>query len=182
MIWMRRQSNLDPAKYFRTTFLLHSEQTPVSPGPDLPKLIFIQDVDVVCSRVTSDRIGSEQVFLPIARIASVRRLVRRCGTGIAASRMESTSAATVGRDPVATIASLQQIINCRSWQPVLHCVGDESVTIESAQAVPGAKPKEAFSVSYNPNDESASKTVGGAISPYWQLLSPHKRRNTMQQR
>ena len=52
------------------------------------------------------------------------------------------------------------------------------MTIESAQTVPGAKPKEAFRVSYDLNDESASD-FGGGVGPDWQLLGVDEHRYTM---
>ena len=104
------------------------EKASVSSGPELLFAIFIQDVHVIGCQFSTHRVRSEQ-------LANLRLLSPQW------RGVEAGDAAAIGRYPIDSAPSLEQVVDERMRQAVFDAIGRKLVTVEAAQTVAGAEPE-----------------------------------------
>src|SRR5260370_23372689 len=151
------QIQLDATKGRLTTRLIQAKESTVGAGPNLPGVVFIQDVHAIGSRLVTHRIHREQIadsglFIP-----------HRGG-------IEAGHSAAIGRYPIDSAPGLEQVVNNRMGQTLFDAIVGEFIAVEATQPVTGAEPEKTMRVRDNAEDEIARQTVGSRVGSHRELL------------
>src|SRR5882724_1590393 len=86
--------------------------------------------------------------------------------------IEAAHPTAIGRYPIDTAPSFEQIVDKRMGQAVFDAIGGEFVAVESAEPFPCAEPEETMRVPNDALNVVARQSVGSRVSPHRQLLGP----------
>jgi len=92
------------------------------------------------------------------------------------SGIEAGDPAAIGRYPIDSAPSLEQVVDEGMGQSLFDTISGEFVTVESAQAVCGAEPEETMRVPNDAQDKIARQSIGSRIGAHRKLLGGHASR------
>src|SRR5436309_11307641 len=84
--------------------------------------------------------------------------------------VEAGDPAAIGRYPIDSAPSFEQVVNERMGQSLCDSIGRELVAVESAQAVTSAEPEKTARVANDAQDQIARQTVGSGVGSHRKLL------------
>src|SRR5437773_7187897 len=84
--------------------------------------------------------------------------------------VEAGDTAAIGRYPIDSAPSFEQVVNEWMGQSLCNSIGRELVAVESAQAVTSAEPEKTARVADDAQDQIARQTVGSCVGSHRKLL------------
>ena len=166
----RGYSQLDALELAAHAARAQTEQPALRPRPDVPGAVFVERPDDVALRLFADLDGLEDAALALRRLPRRRASRLRDETRVR-PWVETADAAAVGRHPVGAVAAaLDQLVDGRVRQAVLHAVVGEAVAVEAREPVHRAEPHEAARVLHYLVNLIVRQPVGNRVGSNRQVL------------